>query len=47
MGEVKRGKVNFVFSCDDLDKTYVILKGKGVSLELPTIAVWGERTTIL
>ena len=37
------GKVNFVFSCDDLDKTYVELKNKGVDLEPPTIAIWGGK----
>ncbi len=42
-GKSSEGKVNFVFSCDDLDKTYVELKEKGVSLEPPTIAVWGGK----
>ena len=42
-GKSSEGKVNFVFSCDDLDKTYVELKEKGVNLEPPTIAVWGGK----
>jgi len=42
-GKSSEGKVNFVFSCDDLDKTYVELKEKGVVLEPPTTAVWGGK----
>lgn len=42
-GKSSEGKVNFVFSCDDLDKTYVELKEKGVILEPPTTAVWGGK----
>ena len=42
-GKSSEGKVNFVFSCDDLDKTYVELKKKGVVLEPPTTAVWGGK----
>lgn len=42
-GKSSEGKVNFVFSCDDLDQTYIELKEKGVSLEPPTTAVWGGK----
>lgn len=42
-GKSSEGKVNFVFSCDDLDKTYIELKEKGVVLEPPTKAVWGGK----
>lgn len=42
-GKSSEGKVNFVFSCDDLDKTYIELKEKGVILEPPTTAVWGGK----
>ncbi|WP_105618918.1 VOC family protein [Vallitalea okinawensis] len=42
-GKSSEGKVNFVFSCDDLDQTYTELKEKGVILEPPTIAVWGGK----
>jgi hypothetical protein len=42
-GKSSVGQVNFVFSCDDLDKTYVELKEKGVILEPTTIAVWGGK----
>ncbi|ERI92163.1 glyoxalase family protein [Clostridiales bacterium oral taxon 876 str. F0540] len=42
-GKSSEGKVNFIFSCDDLDKTYVELKEKGVVLEPPQIAVWGGK----
>jgi predicted enzyme related to lactoylglutathione lyase len=42
-GKSSEGKVNFVFSCDDLDKTYMELKEKGVVLEPPTTAVWGGK----
>lgn len=42
-GKSSEGKVNFVFSCDDLDKTYVELKEKDVILEPPTTAVWGGK----
>jgi catechol 2,3-dioxygenase-like lactoylglutathione lyase family enzyme len=42
-GKSSEGKVNFVFSCDNLDKTYVELKEKGVVLEPPTMAVWGGK----
>jgi catechol 2,3-dioxygenase-like lactoylglutathione lyase family enzyme len=42
-GKSSEGAVNFVFSCDNLDKTYVELKEKGVVLEPPTTAVWGGK----
>lgn len=42
-GQSSEGKVNFVFSCDDLDQTYSELKEKGVTLEPPTTAVWGGK----
>lgn len=42
-GKSSEGKVNFVFSCDEINKTYVELKEKGVNLEPPTIAIWGGK----
>lgn len=42
-GKSSEGKVNFVFSCDDIEKTYIELKDKGVNLEPPVIAVWGGK----
>lgn len=45
-GKSSEGPVNFVFSCDDLDKTYIELKEKGVVLEPPTTAVWGGKELI-
>jgi catechol 2,3-dioxygenase-like lactoylglutathione lyase family enzyme len=42
-GKSSEGKVNFVFSCDDIDKTYIELKEKGIYIEPPTIAVWGGK----
>lgn len=39
-GKSSEGKVNFVFTCDDLDKTYVELREKGVILEPPTTAAY-------
>ncbi|MDF2544714.1 MAG: glyoxalase [Herbinix sp.] len=46
-GKSSEGKVNFVFHCDDIDKTYLDLKEKGVSLEPPTVAVWGGKELTL
>lgn len=40
-GKSSEGKVNFVFNCDDLEKTYIELKEKGVTLEPPRTADWG------
>lgn len=40
---MKINRVNFVFYCDDLDKTYLELKKNGVIVEPPTIAVWGGK----
>ncbi|WP_438432689.1 VOC family protein [Gorillibacterium sp. sgz500922] len=42
-GKSSEGKVNFVFNCDDLDKTYVELKEKIADIEPPTTAVWGGK----
>lgn len=42
-GRSSEGKINFVFACDDLDQTYVELRGKGVNLAPPTTAVWGGK----
>jgi predicted enzyme related to lactoylglutathione lyase len=42
-GKSSEGRVNFVFSCDNLDATYTELKEKGVSLNAPTTAVWGGK----
>lgn len=42
-GKSSEGKVNFVFSCDDLDKTYSELKEKGIILDPPTTEVWGGK----
>lgn len=42
-GKSSEGKVNVVFSCDDLDKTYEELKDKGVKLDAPLRAVWGGK----
>ncbi|WP_342563864.1 VOC family protein [Paenibacillus sp. FSL R7-0345] len=42
-GKSSEGKVNFVFSCDNLDRTYAELSGKGVQLEPPVTAVWGGK----
>jgi catechol 2,3-dioxygenase-like lactoylglutathione lyase family enzyme len=46
-GKSSEGKVNFVFSCDDLDKTYLELKEKGVVLDPPATAVWGGKELTL
>ena len=42
-GKSSEGAVNFVFSCDNLDKTYNELKEKGIKLNPPETAVWGGR----
>lgn len=42
-GKSTEGAVNFVFRCDDLDKTYKELKAKGVSIDPPITAVWGGK----
>ncbi|MGI6705580.1 MAG: VOC family protein [Clostridia bacterium] len=42
-GKSSEGPVNLVFGCDDLDKTYIELKEKGVILEPPQTAAWGEK----
>lgn len=42
-GKSSKGAVNFVFRCDDLDKTYEELKAKGVKLNPPINAVWGGK----
>ena len=42
-GKSSESAVNFVFSCDDLDKTYQELKAKGLTIEPPITAVWGGK----
>jgi predicted enzyme related to lactoylglutathione lyase len=42
-GISSEGAVNFVFRCDDLDKTYEELKEKGLNIEPPITAVWGGK----
>lgn len=42
-GKASEGPVNFVFHCDDLEKTYLELKHKGVDLYPPAIAEWGGK----
>ncbi len=42
-GPSSEGKVNLVFDCDDLDKTYKELKEKSVNLDPPTTATWGGK----
>lgn len=42
-GKSSEGKVNFVFRCDDVDKTYAELKEKGLILNPPTTADWGGK----
>ncbi len=42
-GKSSEGKVNFVFTCDDIEKTYTELRGKGILLELPRTADWGGK----
>ncbi|WP_150275457.1 VOC family protein [Paenibacillus tepidiphilus] len=42
-GKSSEGKVNFVFNCDDLDRTYAELKEKITNLQPPTTAVWGGK----
>lgn len=42
-GKSSEGKVNLVFSCDNLDMTYEDLKNKGIVLDPPTVAVWGGK----
>ena len=42
-GRSSEGGVNFVFVCDDLEKTYVELKEKGVDVEPPVKTPWGGK----
>lgn len=42
-GKSSEGIVNFVFRCDDVEKTYEELKEKGLILEPPTTADWGGK----
>ncbi len=42
-GKSNFGAVTFVFLCDDLDKTYLELKEKGVILDPPIKAVWDGK----
>jgi len=42
-GKSSEGAVNFVFRCDDLDKTYQELKLKGVNVNPPITAIWGGK----
>ncbi|WP_151736055.1 VOC family protein ['Paenibacillus yunnanensis' Narsing Rao et al. 2020] len=42
-GKSSEGKVNFVFNCDDLDRTYAELKEKITNIQPPTTAAWGGR----
>ncbi len=42
-GKSSEGCVNFVFNCDDLEKTYEELKEKGVILDPPITAAWGGK----
>lgn len=42
-GRLATGIVNFVFSCDNLDKTYEEFKSRGVELEPPIVMEWGGR----
>lgn len=46
-GKSSEGVVNFVFSCDDLDKTYEQLKTKGLDIPPPITAVWGGKELLL
>jgi hypothetical protein len=46
-GKSSEGKVNLVFNCDDVEKTYIELKEKGVPLDPPRIADWGGLELIL
>lgn len=42
-GKSSEGIVNFVFRCDDLEKTYEELKAKGINIAPPITAVWGGK----
>lgn len=42
-GKSSESAVNFVFRCDDLDKTYEQLKTKGLDIQPPITAVWGGK----
>lgn len=45
-GKSSDGKVNFVFNCDDLNKTYEELKDKVVGIEPPVTAAWGGKELV-
>lgn len=42
-GKSVTGTVTLVFDCDGHQKTYEDLKGKGVELDPPSVAVWGGK----
>jgi catechol 2,3-dioxygenase-like lactoylglutathione lyase family enzyme len=42
-GKSSERPVNFVFRCDDLDRTYEELKAKGLPIQPPTTADWGGK----
>ncbi|MBF4691499.1 VOC family protein [Fusibacter ferrireducens] len=42
-GKSNEGTVNLVFRCDNIDKTYLELKEKGVLVDPPQIASWGGK----
>jgi len=45
-GKPYDGTLNFVFICDDLDKTYEELKQNGLLLEPPVVAEWGGKELV-
>lgn len=42
-GESNNGNIIFVFSCDNLDKTYTELLERGIELEPPITMGWGKE----
>lgn len=40
-GQSSEGKVNFVFSCDDVERTYEAIKEMGYKIQEPTQVPWG------
>lgn len=45
-GKSSEGAINFVFTCDDIDKTYKELRTKGVKLDPPRTADWGGKELV-
>jgi catechol 2,3-dioxygenase-like lactoylglutathione lyase family enzyme len=45
-GKSSEGPVNFVFRCDDLDKTYEELRARGLAIGPPSTTDWGGKELI-